>query len=119
MYTDYAKQICMNILIGISFNNYLIGNHDTLTLLNLNNYVRPEAASQWRDLGMQFLNESKLDIIEKNLPGDVESCCTEVFKIWLKEDTEASWAKIVNALRAPSVELYKLADDIEKRFGKC
>ena len=48
--------------------------------------------------------------------GDTEKSCTEIFKIWLREDNEASWVKIVDALRTPDVGLPVLADKIEKMF---
>jgi len=44
-----------------------------------------------------------------------------MFQTWLREDTGASWSKLVDALRRPSVGLHALAGEIEKRFvlGKC
>ena len=39
-----------------------------------------------------------------------------MFSAWLTQDTGASWTKVVNALRAPSVELFVLADEIESKF---
>ena len=63
-----------------------------------------------------MLSADKIDVINHNNPGNVENSCTEMFKIWLREDTEASWVKLVNALRAPSVGLHVLADEIERKF---
>jgi len=65
---------------------------------------------------VELLSADQLDIIHYNNPGDSENCCTEMFKSWLREDTEASWIKIVYALKATSVGLYVLADEIERRF---
>ena len=74
---------------------------DKPTLKLLIKYCRDKVAPQWYDFGMQLLENEyvdKLNIIEKNHPGDVERCCTEMFKCWLKIDTEASWNKIEDAL---------------------
>jgi len=91
------------------------------TLQQLNDHVRPQAASQWYDIGVKLLSDEKIGIIKSNNSGDVEACCTDMFIAWLKKDTEASWAKLVDALRAPSVELHVLAGELEQRFvlGKC
>ena len=62
------------------------------------------------------LSTERVDIIKHNNPEDAEACCTEMFKTWFKEDTEASWAKLVEALKAKSVGLHVLAKEIEGRF---
>jgi len=56
----------------------------------------------------------KLNIIKNNNPGDIETCCTEMFKYWLQVDITANWMKLVDALR--SLEKVTLADQIEKLF---
>ena len=79
--------------------------------------MRSKVATQWKDLGAQLLlSTHKVDIIHHDHPYDAETCCTEMFKTWLREDTEASWAKLVDALRAPSVAQFVLASDIERQF---
>ena len=44
-----------------------------------------------------------------------------MFILWLKTDNTASWEKLVNALKSPSVGLTVLADKIERKFvtGMC
>ena len=81
-------------------------------------HVRPQAATKWYDLGVKLLDGTDiLDVIQYNHSFQAEACCTEMFKTWLKKDTDASWSKLANALRAPSVKLYVLADTIEKQFA--
>lgn len=63
-----------------------------------------------------MLSADKVDTLNHNNLGDAESSCTEIFKIWLREDTEASWVKIVDALRTSDVGLPVLADEIENMF---
>ena len=58
-------------------------------------------APHWNNLGIQLLEEKrvhKLNIIEENYRGDIERCCTEMFKYWLDVDTKASWDKLIDAL---------------------
>ena len=60
-----------------------------------------EIATHWSNLGAQLLEEkhaNKLDIIQENHRGDVERCCTEMFKHWLNVDTNPSWNKLIDAL---------------------
>ena len=40
----------------------------------------------------------RLNIIEQD-HRDVETCCTEMFKYWLNVDIEASWNKLIEALK--------------------
>ena len=90
---------------------------DAPTLKELNWHVRPMVASMWYDLGEELLqNIAKLHVIRANHSGDVEACCTEMFMCWLREDLNASWNKLVKALRLPSVGLNALADEIEQKF---
>lgn len=63
-----------------------------------------------------MISMDRLDVIDQNYPRDAEACCMEMFNVWLRSDTEASWAKLVNALKAPDVELNVLAEDVTRRF---
>ena len=93
---------------------YCIGTNRP-TLQQLNDHVQSQAAILWKDLGINYklLNADLIDIIKCNDSGDVETCCTNMFKTWLKSDTEASWSRLV---KAPSVGLLVLADEIERKF---
>ena len=75
---------------------------DTPTIKLLNNHVRDDVAPRWYDLGIQLLNEkqiAQLKIIKDNHPQDVVKCCTEMFDYWLRVDVEASWNKLIAALK--------------------
>ena len=88
-----------------SFKSFLLfctytGN-DKPTLKLLNKYVRDKVAPCWYDFGVELLENEyieQLDIIEKNHPGDVQRCCSEMFKYWLQIDTEATWNKLTDSL---------------------
>ena len=83
----------------------------------LNKFVRPKAAHKWKDLGAQLMiSMDRLEVIEVNYPRDPKACCTEMFSAWLISDIEVSWAKLVDALKAPDVELHVLAEDIARQF---
>ena len=53
-----------------------------------------------------------LDIISANNRGDVEGCCSSMFSLWLRRQTEASWKQLIDALI--KVKLNVLASEIEK-----
>ena len=80
----------------------------------LNKYVRDTVAPCWYDFGVELLQNEYIDqlnIIEKNHPGDVQKCCTEMFKYWLQIDTEATWNKLIDALK--EIRKNELAKKVE------
>ena len=81
----------------------------------LNKYVIKEVAPCWRELGGHLLVEESvcmLNIIEKNYPRDVQRCCSEMFELWLREDPEASWNTLIDALE--QIGQNTLAENIKK-----
>ena len=40
----------------------------------------------------------QLEIIKKNNPGDTGGCCKDLWKEWLKADTNATWEKLFTAI---------------------
>ena len=71
---------------------------------------------------MELLNEKQwvmLKIIKKNNHADVQMCCTQMFMYWLKVDTEASWNKLIEALKEIGQRSLALCirKDILKGFG--
>ena len=80
----------------------------------MSKHVRKEVSSKWHDLGLELLekeDEEKLNEIKKNNPGDVSECCKEMFQLWLKKCTNATWNQLIQALK--EVELNNLATTIE------
>ena len=86
------------------------------TLADLNNHVREKVAAKWWDLGTQLISDEKLSIVECDEGKHVEACCSQMFRVWLQVDDSASWAKLVRALREPSVAQNTLADEVEMKF---
>ena len=55
--------------------------------------------TKWYQLGLQLnLDERKLDMIKTNNQANVEACIMEMFKEWLKNTADASYAELESAL---------------------
>ena len=86
-------------------------------LKDLVNRVLPHVAVKWYDLGLELLdpvNEHELEIIEKDVRDDAKMGCRKMFKKWLDSDEEASWEKVIQALR--DIELDEVAHNIEEHL---
>ena len=57
-----------------------------------------EIAPYWFDVGMQLLEDSYMFNIKENHPNDVEKCCHQMLKYWVKKDVEANWNKLIYSL---------------------
>ena len=93
---------------------YVRTGHDRPALKLLNKHVRKEVSSKWHDLGLELLeqeDEERLNEIESNNPNDVGKCCKEMFQLWLRKCTNATWNQLIQALK--EVELNNLATTIE------
>ena len=80
-------------------------------------HVVPHVTLRWYDVGVKLLKveqESHLDVIESNHGDDKKECCKKMFWYWISTNTDASWQKLIAALRSPAVELPVVAADIEK-----
>ena len=88
----------------------------TPTKNELLDHVIPNVTSRWYILGAKLLKdqESHLDVIESNHPGDNEKCCMKMFWHWLSTNTDATWQQLIEALRSPAVKLPAVAADLEK-----
>ena len=92
---------------------------DRPSLKDLNDHVVNNVADKWRDLGIQLLRpdqEKMLDIIAADHPHGVVSCCKCVLNKWLDTTTDATWNKLIRALRSPSVQLDYLASQLEQKM---
>ena len=87
---------------------------DRPALKLLNKHVRKEVSSKWYDLGLELLeqeDEEKLNEIETNNPKDAGQCCKEMFRLWLRKCSTATWNQLIQALK--EVDLNSLATKIE------
>ena len=87
---------------------------DCPALKFLNKYVKAEASTKWHDLGLELLepgDEGKLNQIERNHPQDNGECCKQMFRLWLQKCPDATWNRLMQALR--EVGLNQLASKID------
>ena len=70
------------------------------------------AASKWEILGLQFgLSASDLATIKADSKG-VEECLMKVLKKWHDRTVRPTWEQVIAALKAPSVDEVRLADEL-------
>ena len=66
---------------------------------DIQNYVVTRWASKWRQLGKQLnIDQSLLDIIEKDHLNDCKLCCTKMFSTWLQTNPTVCWEDITTAM---------------------
>ena len=56
---------------------------------------------------------TQLDTIEASHPGDAETCCKKMLKLWVEKYPEATWNDLIESLKARGVELRETASKIE------
>ena len=75
-------------------------------------YVVPEISTKWYQIGTELcVHTSRLKIIEKNNPQDVEACTIKMLQFWLQKEV-ASWNQLIEAIK--SAKLEHLASEIKK-----
>ena len=75
--------------------------------------VMPRVAPDWYNLGLQLISEDEVRIVEADcLSSGVEVACRKMFSKWLMSDPQASWRRLVEALRA--ISHHTVANDIKK-----
>ena len=79
-------------------------------------FVRDLITDRWYDIGLELLeqkDEKAVKIIKKENPGDISECCTEILELWLNRSPNATWNQLIEALKAPGIELNDAASKIE------
>ena len=85
------------------------------TLKLLQDHVIPRVASKWHELGIELYKDddvSRLDTIRKQCPGDFEKACTEMLSYWRQAYENATWNRLIKALKAKGLQLNANALDI-------
>ena len=84
---------------------------------DLMNVVAAKIPNKWRDVGLQLgLDQSELDRIANESPGDINRCYSKVFTRWKNKNSAThpyTWSTIVDALQAAAVGEERLADEIK------
>ena len=92
------------------------------SLRYLSDHVVPIVDHKWYGLGVQLFDDKDVKVltsIEIDYRGDNDACCTKMFERWLEIAPNASWSKLISGLRAPSIKLHKLADELLIKLGGC
>ena len=67
-------------------------------------------------MGLELLeqeDEGTLDEIQINNTSNASDCCKEMFQLWLRRCPNASWDRLISALKVPIIGLNSLATTIE------
>ena len=76
-----------------------------------------ESAMFYRPIGIYLLNDesgNRVDIIEHDAMGRVETIVAKIYKKWMNENPNSSWTILTECFRACG--LNQLASKIEKHF---
>ena len=79
--------------------------------------MRDLIADKWYDIGLELLeqkDERAVNVIKKNNAGNIIECCMEMLELWLNKKPDATWNQLIEALKAPGIELNSAASEIEK-----
>ena len=80
-----------------------------------------DIATKWFYVGVELFDagdETKLNTIKKNHPGDANECTAEMLQLWLETKPHDSWNQLLNALRMPHIKLQAVALKIEGMLSK-
>jgi len=60
----------------------------------------PYCADKWRELGEALgFSPSQLNIINVDHPNSCEDRCKVILQKWLRQDTSATWGKLIDAVK--------------------
>ena len=86
-------------------------------LKDLVNIVAPKVSAKWFELGIQLLDDSQLPKLEEILAVHTKNYdrgCIEMLKYWLHVDKEATWGKIIEALKAPGLQIPTVSQNVNE-----
>ena len=115
-------------LIRYKLLSYMFGfnlGHKKPTISQLQNFViplvTPLVTPKLYELAIELFNVSdfhRLNAIERASATDLTSPCTEMFKFWLQKYEDATWDRLIRALKAPGLQLHAIALDIMREVVK-
>ena len=78
----------------------------------------PIEHKRWKAFAIQLgLNSEIVFSIHQEFKDNVQDCLLAVFHHWMERETSPlSWKTIVNALRSPSLNEFRLAKNISEEF---
>ena len=77
--------------------------------------MRDLITDKWYDIGLELLEQKDENAVKiiKNNPGDISKYCTEMLELWLNKSPNATWNQLIEAIKAPGIELNDAASKIE------
>ena len=81
------------------YDNLVFGIADRPKLSEALNFVIPQHASQWKQIGLQLgLQTGWLDGVEGGNPINCEWCCERMLQKWLDITTNATWKQLFDSV---------------------
>ena len=80
-----------------------------------------DIATKWFFVGVALFDvedETVLDTIKTNHPGDADGCTAEMLRLWRERNPIANWNQLLIVLRMPHIKLNALAAKIEGMLYK-
>ena len=77
--------------------------------------MRKGVSFRWHDLGLELLeqeDEDELNELRANNPNNESECCKNMFELWLRKHSNATWFQLIQALR--EIDLNTLAHKVER-----
>ena len=81
--------------------------HKKPTIRQLQKFVIQKVTSKYYELGIELYKDSHvnhLDAIKKASATDLTSGCTDMFQFWLQTYENATWDRLIRALKAPGLQ---------------
>ena len=78
--------------------------------------MKSHITTKWYDVGVELFDvedESVLNTIRTDHPGDSDKCTAEMLRLWLEKKSDASWNQLIKTFREPNIKLEFLASKIE------
>ena len=92
---------------------------DRPALVYLNRYVKAGITVEWFNIGVELVrDETALNNINCKHPADPGKCTSDMLQLWLQRKPDANWNQLIQAFRAPNIELENLAVKIEGMLRK-
>ena len=113
MHTYYSK-MCKWVMYHF-INIICFVGYQRPSLRYLNRHVMKPVGSKWYKLGIDLLESGdveELNKIRSQYPTDIDTCCIEMFQLWLNKQPTASWNQLIESLRC--IDLDHLAGKIDQ-----
>ena len=100
------------------FYSITVNSKPTIKMLQ-NSKVIATIGDKWYELGIELLDDDQVTYLESIRANRSEATrsCTAMFINWLQSHPNATWHQLIEALKAPGVELNNVAAMVEALFS--